>query len=52
MPAIRKVVLLINPSRRYTRGLLGGIAKYARLSGLWTVLQVFAVILDIAVSTP
>jgi len=35
MPTIRKVVLLINPSRRYTRGLLGGIAKYARLSGLW-----------------
>lgn len=33
---MRKIVLLLNPSRTYTRGLLGGIAKYARLQGLWT----------------
>ena len=36
MPDARKVVLLINPSREYTRGLLNGIAKYARLHGSWT----------------
>jgi LacI family transcriptional regulator len=35
MPKIRKVVLLINPSRTHTRGLLTGIAKYARIEGLW-----------------
>ncbi len=29
------VVLLINPSRAYTRGLLNGIAQYARLHGPW-----------------
>jgi LacI family transcriptional regulator len=33
---MRKIVLLLNPSRTYTRGLLSGIAKYARLQGLWT----------------
>ncbi len=31
-----KIALLINPSRQYTRGLLSGIAEYARLQGLWT----------------
>jgi len=31
-----KIVLLINPSRQYTRGILSGIAEYARLQGLWT----------------
>lgn len=36
MSDARKVVLLINPSREYTRGLLDGIAKYARLRGSWT----------------
>jgi LacI family transcriptional regulator len=36
MPAARKVVLLINPSREHTRGILSGIAKYARLHGSWT----------------
>lgn len=35
MPRIPKVVLLINPSRAYTRGLLNGIAQYARLHGPW-----------------
>jgi LacI family transcriptional regulator len=35
MPSIPKVVLLINPSRAYTRGLLNGIAQYARLHGPW-----------------
>ena len=32
----RRIVLLINPSRQYTRGILSGIAEYARLQGLWT----------------
>jgi len=32
----RRIVLLINPSRQYTRGVLSGIAEYARLQGLWT----------------
>ena len=36
MENMRKIVLLLNPSRTYTRGLLSGIAKYARLQGLWT----------------
>ncbi len=36
MSDVRKVVLLVNPSREYTRGLLNGIAKYARLHGSWT----------------
>jgi LacI family transcriptional regulator len=31
-----KIALLINPSRQYTRGILSGIAEYARLQGLWT----------------
>lgn len=35
MPEMRKVVLLVNPSRRYTSGLLSGIAKFARLRGFW-----------------
>jgi LacI family transcriptional regulator len=35
MPKVRKVVLLITPSRQYTRGLLRGIAKYSRIQGLW-----------------
>jgi len=33
---MRKVVLLINPSREHTRGLLKGIAKYSRIQGVWT----------------
>jgi len=36
MPDTRKVVLLINPSREHTRGILSGIAKYARLHSSWT----------------
>ncbi|MHC4517274.1 MAG: XylR family transcriptional regulator [Planctomycetota bacterium] len=36
MPDARKVVLLIDPSREHTRGILSGIAKYARLHGSWT----------------
>jgi len=36
MSDARKIVLLINPSREYTRGLLHGIAKYAHLHGGWT----------------
>jgi len=35
MPKVRKVILLITPSREYTRGLLRGIAKYSRIQGLW-----------------
>jgi len=35
MTKVRKVVLLITPSRQYTRGLLRGIAKYSRIQGLW-----------------
>jgi hypothetical protein len=35
MPSIPKVVLPINPSRAYTRGLLSAIAQYARLHGPW-----------------
>jgi len=30
-----KVVLLINPSRKYTQGILSGIAKYSRVRGMW-----------------
>jgi len=36
MSDVRKIVLLINPSREHTRGLLNGIAQYARLHGSWT----------------
>lgn len=36
MREMRKIVLLLNPSRIYNRGLLSGIAKYAHLQGLWT----------------
>ena len=35
MSVVRKVALLVNPSRRYTRGLLSGIARFARLRGFW-----------------
>lgn len=35
MPKIRKVILLITPSRAFTRGLLQGVAKYSRIQGLW-----------------
>jgi LacI family transcriptional regulator len=35
MSKVRKVVLLITPSREYTRGLLRGIAKYSRTQGFW-----------------
>ena len=31
-----RIVLLINPSREYTRRLLGGFAQYARLHTSWT----------------
>ena len=30
-----KVVLLINPSRKYTQGILSGIAQYSRFRGMW-----------------
>ena len=30
-----KVVLLINPSRKYTQGILSGIARYSRVRGMW-----------------
>jgi LacI family transcriptional regulator len=36
MPSTAKIVLLINPSRQYTRGILEGIAEYAHLQGMWT----------------
>ena len=36
MKEMRRIVLLLNPSRVYNRGLLSGIAKYAHLQGLWT----------------
>lgn len=36
MPENTKIVLLINPSRQYTRGILSGLAQYAQLQGLWT----------------
>jgi hypothetical protein len=32
---IRKVILLITPTREFTQGLLRGIAKYSRIRGLW-----------------
>lgn len=35
MPQIRKIILLVEPSRAYCRGLLRGIAKYSRLHGPW-----------------
>jgi LacI family transcriptional regulator len=35
MKKTRKIVLLLNPARNYTRGLIGGIAKYARLQEQW-----------------
>ena len=35
MPRIRKVILLLATSRAHVRGLLHGIAKYARLHGPW-----------------
>jgi LacI family transcriptional regulator len=37
MPKTRKVVVLINPSREHTRGLLKGIGKYSRIQGFWTL---------------
>ncbi len=36
MPRIPKIVLLIESSRAYGRGLLAGIASYARLHGPWS----------------
>jgi LacI family transcriptional regulator len=30
-----KVALLINPSRKYTQGILSGIARYSRFRGTW-----------------
>lgn len=35
VPTMRKIVLMVNPSRAHTRGLLTGIAKYARIEGHW-----------------
>jgi LacI family transcriptional regulator len=35
MAKIFKVVLLINPSRRYTQGILSGIARFSRVRGMW-----------------
>jgi len=35
MPKIRKVILLIETSRGWSRGLLRGIAKYSRFHGPW-----------------
>ncbi|MDH7598036.1 MAG: XylR family transcriptional regulator [Sedimentisphaerales bacterium] len=35
MKRIRKIVMLLNPSRNYTRGLIRGIAKYAHLQSDW-----------------
>jgi len=32
-----KVVLLINPSRKYTQGILSGIARYSRVRGMWNL---------------
>ncbi len=32
-----KVVLLINPSRKYTQGILSGIARYYRFRGMWNL---------------
>ena len=36
MPESTKIALLIDPSRQFTRGILSGIAEYARLQGFWT----------------
>ncbi|MHC4069082.1 MAG: DNA-binding transcriptional regulator [Planctomycetota bacterium] len=36
MAEIPKVMLLLDKSRAYSRGLLSGIAKYSRLRGPWT----------------
>ena len=33
----RKVILMIDSSRSFNRGVLGGIAKYAHLHGLWSI---------------
>lgn len=35
MPKLKKVILLIETSREYGRGILLGIAKYARIYGPW-----------------
>jgi len=35
-PKIKKVALLITPSREHTRGLLNGIIRYARIQGDWS----------------
>ena len=34
---VRKVILLIDSSRSFNRGLLGGISRYARLHGPWSI---------------
>jgi len=34
---MRKVTILINPSRSYTRGILKGIARFSSIQGLWTM---------------
>jgi transcriptional regulator GlxA family with amidase domain len=36
MPDNTRIMLLINPSRGYTRGLLSGFAQYAHLRASWT----------------
>ena len=35
MNEMRKIVLLLNTTRMYTRGLLRGIAQYGHLQGQW-----------------
>ncbi len=35
MKKTRRIVLLLNPTRNYTRGLISGIAKYAHLQEQW-----------------
>jgi len=36
MPEMKRVVLLINPDRAHTRGLVNGIIRYAGIRGDWT----------------
>ncbi len=36
MPDTKQIILLIDPSAEYDRGLLRGIAKYSRLRGQWS----------------
>jgi len=36
MPEVKRVVLLINPDRAHTRGLVNGIIRYSGIQGDWT----------------